>query len=167
MLRIWPEQPFCASGPHEPSAITIQHLHPTTVIQAMKYLFALTLATVIVGVSTAATAQTSAASDTPKQECAIGNVTGVGGSAQSFSEYLATPDRDKYRYVTDNPIQCKVSDEGRTSGCTGLTNLRNEKVSVYDDIDSTTMAVVARVELEHGTYPVIIVVRKQDVQCEQ
>ena len=133
----------------------------------MKYLLASTLAAVIAAASTAATAQTSGSSDTPKQHCAIGNVTGVGGSAQSFSEYLATPDRDKYRYVTDNPLQCKVSDEGRTSGCIGVTNLSHEKVSVYDDIDSTTMAVVARVELEHGTYPVIIVVRKQDVQCEQ
>jgi hypothetical protein len=38
---------------------------------------------------------------------------------------------------------------------------------VYDDVDSETMAVVARVELEHGTYPVIIVVRKQDVKCEE
>jgi hypothetical protein len=133
----------------------------------MKYLFALTLTTIIVAASTAATAQTSGGSDTPKQQCAIGNVTGVGGSAQSFSEYLAIPDRDKYRYVADNPIQCKVSDEGRASGCTGVTNLRHEKVSVYDDIDSTTMAVVARVELDHGTYPVIIVVRKQDVQCEE
>ena len=133
----------------------------------MKYLLASTLAAVIVAASTAATAQTSGSSDTPKQQCAIGNVTGVGGSAQSFSEYLATPDRDKYRYVTDNPLQCKVSDEGRTSGCIGVTNLSHEKVSVYDDIDSTTMAVVARVELEHGTYPVIIVVRKQDVQCEE
>lgn len=133
----------------------------------MKYLLASTFAAVIVATSTAAIAQTSGNSDAPKQQCAIGNVTGVGGSAQSFSEYLATPDRDKYRYVTDNPLQCKVSDEGRTSGCMGVTNLSHEKVSVYDDIDSTTMAVVARVELEHGTYPVIIVVRKQDVQCEQ
>jgi hypothetical protein len=133
----------------------------------MKYLFGLTLATVIVAASTAATAQTPGAGDIPKQQCAIGNFTGVGGSAQSFSEYLATPDRDKYRYIADNPIQCKVSDEGRTSGCIGVTNLSHEKVSVYDDIDSTTMAVVARVELDHGTYPVIIVVRKQDVQCEE
>jgi len=38
---------------------------------------------------------------------------------------------------------------------------------VYDDIDSATMAVVARVELDRGTYPVIIVVPKQDVQCEE
>ena len=92
---------------------------------------------------------------------------GVGGSAQSFREYLATPDRDRYRYLADNPIQCKISDEGRASDCTGVTSLRHEEVSVYDDIDNETMAVVARVELEHGTYPVIIVVRKQDVKCEE
>ncbi|CAE6730409.1 hypothetical protein R70006_04368 [Paraburkholderia domus] len=133
----------------------------------MKYLLASTLAAVIALASTAATAQTSASSDTPKLECAIGYVTGIGGAAQSFREYLATPERDRYRYLADNPIQCKVSDEGRASACTGVTNLRHEKVSVYDDIDNTTMAVVARVELEHGTYPVIIVVRKQDVQCEE
>ncbi|SFU17992.1 hypothetical protein [Paraburkholderia aspalathi] len=133
----------------------------------MRYPLALTLAAVIATASTIATAQTSAGSDTPKLQCAIGYVTGVGGSAQSFREYLATPDRDKYRYVADNPIQCKVSDEGRASACTGVTNLRNEKVSVYDDVDNATMAVVARVELEHGTYPVIIVVRRQDVKCEE
>ncbi|MFM0271066.1 hypothetical protein PQQ59_10830 [Paraburkholderia aspalathi] len=133
----------------------------------MRYPLALTLAAVIATASTIATAQTSGGSDTPKLQCAIGYVTGVGGSAQSFREYLATPDRDKYRYVADNPIQCKVSDEGRASACTGVTNLRNEKVSVYDDVDNATMAVVARVELEHGTYPVIIVVRRQDVKCEE
>ncbi|CAE6733105.1 hypothetical protein R69658_01906 [Paraburkholderia aspalathi] len=133
----------------------------------MRYPLALTLAAVIATASTIATAQTSGGSDTPKLQCAIGYVTGVGGSAQSFREYLATPDRDKYRYVADNPIQCKISDEGRASACTGVTNLRNEKVSVYDDVDDTTMAVVARVELEHGTYPVIIVVRRQDVKCEE
>ena len=133
----------------------------------MRYPLALTLAAVIATASTIATAQTSGGSDTPKLQCAIGYVTGVGGSAQSFREYLATPDRDKYRFVADNPIQCKVSDEGRASGCTGVTNLRNEKVSVYDDVDNATIAVVARVELEHGTYPVIIVVRRQDVKCEE
>jgi len=38
---------------------------------------------------------------------------------------------------------------------------------VYDDIDSATMSVVARIELEHGqTYPVIIVVQKKDVRCD-
>lgn len=133
----------------------------------MKYLLVSTLAAVITAASTTATAQTSGGSDTPKLQCAIGYVTGVGGSAQSFREYLATPDRDRYRYLADNPIQCKVSDEGRASACTGITSLRHEKVSVYDDIDSATMAVVARVELDRGTYPVIIVVRKQDVQCEE
>ncbi|CAE6883235.1 hypothetical protein PQQ87_01455 [Paraburkholderia nemoris] len=133
----------------------------------MRYPLALTLAAVIATASTIATAQTSGGSDAPKLQCAIGYVTGVGGSAQSFREYLATPDRDKYRFVADNPIQCKVSDEGRASGCTGVTNLRNEKVSVYDDVDNATIAVVARVELEHGTYPVIIVVRRQDVKCEE
>jgi hypothetical protein len=137
------------------------------VICAMKYLLASILAAVIAAASTAAPAQTSGSSNTPTLQCAIGYVTGIGGSAQSFREYLATPDRDRYRYLADNPIQCKVSDEGRASACTGVTSLRHEKVSVYDDIDSTTMAVVARVELEHGTYPVIIVVRKQDVKCEE
>jgi hypothetical protein len=133
----------------------------------MKYLLASTLAAVIAATSTAAKVETSGGSDTPKQQCAIGYVTGVGGSAQSVREYLATPDRDKYRYLADNPIQCHVSDEGRASACTGITSLRHEKVSVYDDIDSATMAVVARVELDRGTYPVIIVVLKQDVQCEK
>ncbi len=131
----------------------------------MKYLLASTLAALIAAASTAAIAETSGGSDAPKQQCAIGYVTGVGGSAQSVHEYLAARDRDKYRYLTENPIQCQVSDEGRASACTGITSLRHEKVSVYDDIDSETMAVVARVELDRGTYPVIIVVRKQDVQC--
>jgi hypothetical protein len=133
----------------------------------MKYLLASTLAALIATAGTAATAQTAGSSDTPRLQCAIGYVTGIGGAAQSFREYLATPDRDRYRFLADNPIQCKVSDEGRASGCTGLTNLRNEKVSVYDDIDNETMSVVARVELEHGTYPVIIVVRRQDVKCDE
>ncbi|OXC72122.1 Transposase, IS5 family [Caballeronia sordidicola] len=149
-------------------AITIQHFDPTTVNCAMRYLFALTLAAVISTASTAAIADTPAGSDTPKQQCAIGYVTGVGGSAQSVHDYLATPDRDKYRFLADNPIQCQVSDEGRASACTGITSLQHEKVSVYDDdIDSATMAVVARVELDHGTYPVIIVVPKPDVKCEE
>jgi hypothetical protein len=133
----------------------------------MKYLLASTLAALIATAGTAATAQTAGSSDTPRLQCAIGYVTGIGGAAQSFREYLATPDRDRYRFLADNPIQCKVSDEGRASGCTGLTSLRNEKVSVYDDIDNETMSVVARVELEHGTYPVIIVVRRQDVKCDE
>lgn len=133
----------------------------------MKLLLASTFVALIATASAAAIAQTAGGSDTPKMQCAIGYVTGIGGAAQSFREYLATPDRDRYRYLADNPIQCKVSDEGRASGCTGVTNLRNEKVSVYDDVDNETMAVVARVELDHGTYPVIIVVRRQDVRCEE
>jgi hypothetical protein len=133
----------------------------------MRYLLASTLAAVIVIASAAARAETSGGSDAPKQQCAIGYVTGVGGSAQSIREYLATPDRDKYRYLADNPIQCRVSDEGLASACTGITSLRHEKVSVYDDIDSATMTVVARVELDRGTYAVIIVVPRQDVQCEE
>ncbi len=84
-----------------------------------------------------------------------------------MNEYLALSDRDKYRYFADHSLQCQVSDEGRASNCTGLTNLRRERVSVYEDIDSTTMSVVARVELDRGTYPAIIVVRKQDVKCEE
>ncbi|TKC87874.1 hypothetical protein FAZ69_16530 [Trinickia terrae] len=126
----------------------------------MKYLLASTLAAAIATASTAAMAQTSGG-------CAIGYVTGVGGSAQSMREYLTTPDRDRYRYLADNPIQCKISDEGRASACTGVTSLRHEQVSVYDDSDSATTTVVARVELDQGTYPVIIVVQKQDVQCQQ
>jgi hypothetical protein len=133
----------------------------------MKYLLASTLASLILVASTAARAETSGGGDPPKQQCAIGYVTGVGGSAQSVREYLATPDRDKYRYLADNPIQCRISDEGRASACPGITSLRHEKVSVYDDIDSATMAVVARVELDRGTYAVIIVVPRQDVQCEE
>lgn len=127
----------------------------------MRYLFASITAALIVTASQAAIAQT------PKQECAIGYVTGVGGSAQSIREYLALPDRDKYRYLADNPINCRVSDEGRASACTGITSFRHEKVSVYDDIDNATMAVVARVELDRGTYPAIIVVPRPDVQCEE
>jgi hypothetical protein len=94
-------------------------------------------------------------------------VTGVGGSEQSVREYLATPDRDKYRYIADNPIQCRISDEGRASACTGITTLKREQVSVYDQIDSTMITVVARVELDHGTYPVLIAVPRKDVQCQE
>lgn len=112
-----------------------------------------------------AVAGTSTSSDAAKESCAIGYVTGVGGSAQSLREYQSSD--SKYRYLADNPIHCQVSDEGRTSGCVGVVSLRNERVSVYDDSGDTTVSVVTRVELEHGTYPVIIVVRKQDVRCEE
>jgi hypothetical protein len=132
----------------------------------MRYLLASTLAVLIAATGTAAKADTPAGSETPVQQCAIGYVTGVGGSAQSVREYLALPDRDRYRYITDNPIQCKISDDDRASACTGITSLQHEKVSVYDDIDNATMAVVARVELDQGTFPVIIVVPKHDLQCD-
>jgi hypothetical protein len=132
----------------------------------MKYLLASTLAAIIV-TSTAANAETSGGGNTNDQPCAIGYVTGVGGALQNVREYLAAPPRDQYRYLADNPIQCKISDEGRASACTGITSLRHEEVSVYDDSDSTTTAVVARVELDQGTYPVIIAVPKQNVQCQQ
>ncbi|MEX3763864.1 hypothetical protein [Paraburkholderia phenoliruptrix] len=127
---------------------------------------ALTLAAALAA-STAAHAQTSASGDTGALQCAIGKVTGVGGSEQSVREYLATPARDQYRYLADNPIQCRISDEGRASACTGITTLRREQVSVYDQIDSTLTEVVARVELDHGTYPVLIVVPRKDVQCQE
>jgi hypothetical protein len=133
----------------------------------MKYLLASLVAAAAVAASTAAIADTSGGGDAPKESCAIGSVTGIGGTEQSMHEYLSASDRDKYRYLTDHPLRCQVSDEGRTSGCTGITSLRHERVSVYDDSDSTLMTVVARVELDQGTYPVIIVVSKKDVQCEQ
>ncbi|MDE1179211.1 hypothetical protein [Paraburkholderia sp.] len=133
----------------------------------MKHLLASTFAALIATASMTANAQTSGASEMSTPQCGIGYVTGIGGSAQSLQDYRALPSRDQYRYLADNPIQCKVSDEGRASACTGLTSLRNEEVSVYDDIDSTTMAVVARVELDHGTYPVIIYVPKQAVRCKE
>ncbi len=134
----------------------------------MKFLLALTLATAGITAGTAVEAQTAAGGNAPDRQCAKGYVTGVGGSAQSIREYLAIPDRDKFRYIADNPIQCQVSDDGRASNCTGITTLRHEEISVYDDSDSATMAVVTRVELDHGAnYPVIIVVPKKDVQCDE
>jgi hypothetical protein len=144
---------------------TIQHFDPTTVICAMRYLLASTLAAVIATASTAAIAQTPNSGGTPKQSCDTGYVNGVGGSAQSVREYLALPERNRIRYITDHPIKCEISDEGRASGCTGITDLQHEQVSVYDDSDSVTTTVTARVELDQGTYTVIIVVPKQDVQC--
>jgi len=131
----------------------------------MKHIVASLLCAAIAATSAAAVAGTSASGETSDQSCAIGYVTGVGGSAQSFSEYQSSD--NKYRYLADNPIQCQVSLEGRASNCVGVVSLRNERVSVYDDSGDTTMSVVTRVELEHGTYPVIIVMRKQDVRCEE
>ncbi|WP_345815759.1 hypothetical protein AAGS40_16005 [Paraburkholderia sp. PREW-6R] len=135
----------------------------------MKNHLASTLAVVIVAtaLTSAAHAQSPASGDAPGEACGIGYVTGVGGSSQSVHEYLAAADRDRYRYIADNPIQCKVSDEGRASDCTGITTFSHEKVSVYDDVDSATMAVVAKVELDHGTYPAIIVVPRKDLSCAE
>jgi len=134
----------------------------------MNHLFAQTVVAFAAMASAAAMADPSSVSGAqPQEQCATGYVTGVGGSAQSMREYLATPARDRYRYLADNAIQCQVSDEGRTSGCTGVIGLRHERVSIYDTIDDTLMAVVARVELDRGTYPAIIVVQKQDVRCEE
>ncbi|HTR09169.1 MAG TPA: hypothetical protein VMJ11_21450 [Paraburkholderia sp.] len=119
-------------------------------------------------VPTLAIAQTSAGDSNAQRECAIGYVTGIAGSMQSVREYLATPERDRYRYLSENEIQCKISDDGNhASNCTGVTLLKDEKVSVYDDSDPTTTTVVVRVELDRGTYPVIIVAPKSEVTCDQ
>lgn len=131
----------------------------------MKKLAASLFLSALATAGTLAHAQTSSGGDASKQPCTMGYVTGIGGAAASMSEYLATPDRDKFRYLSDHPIQCKVNDDGRATDCTGVINLRREEVSVYDDSDSTTMSVVTKVDLDRGTYPAIIVVRKQDVQC--
>ena len=113
-------------------------------------------------------AQSSSGDSNAKRDCAIGYVTGVAGSAQSVRDYLATPDRDKIRYLKENDIQCKVADDdSHASGCTGVTLLKNEKVSVYDDSDPATTAIVVRVELDRGTYPVIIVAPKNEVKCDE
>ncbi|MEX3980063.1 hypothetical protein AB4Y45_13925 [Paraburkholderia sp. EG287A] len=115
-----------------------------------------------------ALAQTSSGDSNSKRDCAIGYVTGVAGSAQSVRDYLATPDRDRIRYLKDNEIQCKIADDdSHASGCTGVTLLKNEKVSVYDDSDPATTAIVVRVELDRGTYPVIIVAPKDEVKCDE
>ncbi|WP_322052307.1 hypothetical protein [Paraburkholderia bannensis] len=132
----------------------------------MKTLFAAACAALVVAASPLAHAQTASDAAAPQQECSIGRVTGIGGAAASMREYLALPERDRYRYFADHQIDCQVGDDGRATRCVGLVNLRKDKVSVYDDSDPVTTTVVARVELEHGTYPIIIVVRKQDVTCD-
>ncbi|RQS69797.1 hypothetical protein DID96_16400 [Burkholderia sp. Bp8963] len=131
----------------------------------MKHLIASSLVAALAAMSAHAAADTSTGNDTPAQSCAIAYVTGVGGSAQSLREYLASA--NQYRYLADNEIHCQISGEGRATGCVGVTNLRHERVSVYDDSDPTTLSVVARVELDRGTYPVIIVVPRKNVQCVQ
>jgi hypothetical protein len=123
---------------------------------------------VIALAATPAIAQTSSGDSNAKRDCAIGYVTGVAGSVQSVRDYLATPDRDRIRYIKDNEIQCKVADDdSHASGCTGVTLLKDEKVSVYDDSDPTTTSIVVRVELDRGTYPVIIVAPKNEVKCDE
>ncbi|SDB92228.1 hypothetical protein [Paraburkholderia lycopersici] len=118
--------------------------------------------------ATTAMAQTSAGDSNSKRDCAIGYVTGVAGSPSSVREYLATPERDRIRYLKDNEIQCKIADDdSHASGCTGVTLLKDEKVSVYDDSDAATTSIVVRVELDRGTYPVIIVAPKNEVTCDQ
>jgi hypothetical protein len=98
-------------------------------------------------------------------ECPTVYVNGVAGALQNVHEYLASANR--YRYLADNPIQCQVSDEGRASACTGITTVSRERASVYDDTDDTTITVSVRVELERGTYPVIVAVPRTDVRCVQ
>ncbi|WP_028214382.1 hypothetical protein [Paraburkholderia mimosarum] len=131
----------------------------------------LTVSSVFASIALAAvpaTAQPSSGDSNAKRDCAIGYVTGVAGSAQSVRDYLATPDRDKIRYLKENDIQCKVADDdSHASGCTGVTLLKNEKVSVYDDSDPATTAIVVRVELDRGTYPVIIVAPRNEVKCDE
>ncbi len=133
-------------------------------MRAMKFFHAFALATLSLTGATLAHAQ--AASNAPQQSCSIGTASGVAGAASSMSEYLALPERDRYKYFSDHQIECDVTDDGRAKKCVGLINLRNDKVSVYDDSDSVTTTVVAKIELEHGTFPAIIVVRKQDIKCE-
>lgn len=134
----------------------------------MKRALLSTLFAAIALLPVATIAQTSAGDSNARRECAIGYVTGVAGSMASVREYLATPERDRYRYLTDNDIQCKVADDdSHASNCVGVTLLKNEKVSVYDDSDPTLTTVVVRVELDRGTYPVIIVAPKSEVTCDQ
>jgi len=130
----------------------------------MKPFLLSSLAAVLAVVSAQAAADT-AAGDTQGASCAIASVTGVGGAPGSLREYLASP--TPYNYLKENELQCKVSDDGRASNCTGVTYLRNERVSVYDDSDPTMLTVVAPVELDHGrTYPVIIDVQRKNARCK-
>ncbi len=108
----------------------------------------------------------NAAADAAPLACSTVYVTGVAGAAQNVREYLASANR--YRYLADNPIHCQVSDEGRASACAGVTTLSRERASVYDDTDDDTLVTVSvRVELERGTYPVIVAVPRTDVRCAE
>ena len=132
----------------------------------MKCLFVSAFAALVATASPLAHAQSASDASAPQQGCSIGEVSGVGGAAASMREYLALPMRDRYSYFTDHQIDCRVGDDGGATDCSGLVNLNRDKVSVYDDSDPVTTTVVARVELEHGTHPAIIVVRKQDMTCD-
>ncbi|AOJ86130.1 hypothetical protein WS87_05330 [Burkholderia sp. MSMB0856] len=131
----------------------------------MKPFIVSSLVALLAAVGTHAVAADSASgTDAQTPSCAIAYVKGVGGSPRSLREYLASP--TPYNYLKENEIQCKVSDDGRASNCTGVTYIRNEQVSVYDDSDPATLTVVAPVELEHGEkYPVILVVQRKDARC--
>ncbi|MGS0894977.1 hypothetical protein ACVBGC_20960 [Burkholderia stagnalis] len=132
----------------------------------MKPLIVSSFVAMLAAISTPAVADTAAGSDASTPSCAIAYVTGVGGAPRSLREYLASP--TPYNYLKDNELQCKVSDDGRASNCTGVTYIRNEQVSVYDDSDPTMLTVVAPVELEHGqNYPVIIEVQRKDARCKR
>jgi len=131
----------------------------------MKSFIASSLAALLAAVSAhAAAADSASGTDAQTPSCAIAYVKGVGGSPRGLREYLASP--MPYNYLKENELQCKVSDDGRASNCTGVTYIRNEQVSVYDDSDPATLTVVAPVELEHGQkYPVILVVQRKDARC--
>ena len=58
-------------------------------------------------------------------------------------------------------------DDGRTSNCTGVTYLRNEQVSVYDDSDPATLTVVARVGSTTAKIPGDHRRAAQDARCKQ
>lgn len=131
----------------------------------MKPLIASALAAACALSGTAALADT-AASGAAAEPCAIGTATGVAGTPASLREYLKLPQSDQFRYLMANQITCKISDEGRASGCAGLTSLRHDRVSVYDDSDSAVTTVVARVDLDQGTYPIMIDVPKANLKCE-
>ncbi|WP_186161448.1 hypothetical protein [Burkholderia gladioli] len=140
----------------------------------MKPLIASALTTALsVALSLAATAALAdtpdggGAASQPSQPCAIGMANGVAGTTASLREYLSLPERDRFRYLMDNQLSCKISDEGRASGCAGLTNLRRDRVSVYDDSDSTVTTVVARVDLDQGTFPVMVDLPKANLKCER
>jgi hypothetical protein len=122
----------------------------------------LLLAAALAALSLSANAADAAAPLT----CSTVYVNGVAGAAQNVREYLASPNR--YRYLADNPINCRVSDEGRASACTGITTVSRERASVYDDdADDALITVSVRVELDRGTYPVIVAVPRTDVRCAE